>query len=173
LAQQVHAIAAAGLSVIFPKVSRKLESEANFSLRRVTKLAMVGGLFASSALALTMLLFGRQILSLWLGEVEANASADVLWYLVIAYWVLAANVVPYFILLGLGKMHLISISAIFAGSVAIVAMYLAMQSVGLTGAAAGRFAYAVITLMLSLLFMQYAMKEREKEISPCSTKSLE
>lgn len=173
LAQQIHAIPAAGLSVIFPKVSRKLESEANFSLWRVTKLAMVGNLFASGALALTMLIFGRQILSLWLGEVEADASVDVLWYLVIAYWVLAANVVPYFILLGLGRMRLISISALLAGSVAIVVMYLAIQSVGLTGAAAGRFAYAVITLVLSLLFMQYAMKEREKEISPCSTKSLE
>jgi len=173
LAQQIHAIPAAGLSVIFPKVSRKLESEANFSLWRITNLAMVGNLFASGALALTMLIFGRQILSLWLGEVEADASADVLWYLVVAYWVLAANVVPYFILLGLGRMRLISISALFAGSVAIVVMYLAIQSVGLTGAAAGRIAYAVITLILFLLFMQYAMKEREKEISPCSTKSLE
>jgi len=173
LAQQIHAIPAAALSIIFPKVSRKLESEGNFSLWRITKLAMIGNIFASGALALTLLIFGRQIVSLWLGEAEAEASADVLWYLIIAYWILAANIVPYFILLGLGRMRFISISILLAGSVAVIIMYLAVQSIGLTGAAIGRIAYAVITLILSLPLMQYVMKERKIEISVYSTKGLE
>jgi hypothetical protein len=52
-------------------------------------------------------------------------------------------------------------------------MYLAVQSIGLTGAAIGRIAYAVITLILSLPLMQYVMKERKIEISVYSTKGLE
>ncbi|MDH4187665.1 MAG: oligosaccharide flippase family protein, partial [Nitrospira sp.] len=92
LAQQIHALSASGFSVLFPKVSRKLTEDAHFSLWRLTKLTMVGNVLGSVALALGLLIFGRTILSLWLGEAEAEASAEALWYLTIAYWLLAINV---------------------------------------------------------------------------------
>ena len=45
------------------------------------------------------------ILTLWLGPDVAASSAGVLRYLIIAYWILALNVVPYYILLGMGRIQ--------------------------------------------------------------------
>jgi O-antigen/teichoic acid export membrane protein len=147
LAQQIHALSAAGLSVLFPKVSRKLEGEANFSLWRITRLTMAGNFLVSSALALGLLIFGRKILSLWLGAAVAEASADVLWYLTIAYWILAMNIVPHFILLGLGRMRFIAISNFAAGVVLITTIYLLLPFHGLAGIGLARIAYGMVTLV--------------------------
>ena len=163
LAQQVHALSAASLSVLFPKVSRKLEGDANFSLWRITKLTMLGNLIASSALALGLLIFGREILSIWLGEVAAEASAEVLWYLTIAYWLLAINVVPYYILLGVGKVRFIGITCIISGVVAVFVTYAAIEVVGLTGAAFGRGVYALLTMVLLYPLAQLIIQERKSD----------
>lgn len=155
LAQQIHAIPAAGLSVIFPKVSRKLEGEANFSLCRITRLAMVGNFFASGALALTLLIFGRQILSLWLGEALDESSVDVLWYLTIAYWFLAINIVPHYILLGVGRFRFVAMSNLVAGMISLIAMFVLAHSHGLMGVRVARIVYGVITLVNFLPLIEF------------------
>ena len=95
-----------------------------------------------------------------LGEAEAVASADLLWYLTIAYWLLAINVVPYYILLGLGRIRFIGISCIVAGAGAIFSMYVAIQAIGLIGAASGRIVYAVLTLVLIFPLVQRISQKR-------------
>lgn len=147
LAQQIHAFSAAGLSVIFPKISRKMEGTANFSLSSVTKLTMTGNLLVSSLLAFGLLIFGEEILELWLGGAEAEASADVLWYLAIGYWLLAFNVVPHFVLLGMGKIRLVALSNLAAGMVAILLMLALVQPCGLVGVGIARIAYGIVTLV--------------------------
>jgi O-antigen/teichoic acid export membrane protein len=155
LAQQIHALSAAGLSVIFPKVSRKLEGDANFSLSRITKLMMAGNFLASSILALGLLIFGRKILTLWLGEAEAEASTGVLLYLTVAYWLLAINVVPHFILLGVGKIRIVAISNLAAGLVSLFVMYMLIQHYGLVGVGIARIAYGAITLVTLVSLFEY------------------
>lgn len=147
LTQQIHAIPAAGLSVLFPHVSRKLEGSPDFSLQRTTRLAISGNLLFSSALALTLLVFGKQILSLWLGNAEAAASADVLWYLTIASWFLAINVVPHFILLGIGRVRFIAASNLVAGLLSLSAMALLIRTYGLTGIGMARIVYGAVILV--------------------------
>ena len=164
LAQQIHALAAAGLGVLFPRISRKLAgNNTNFPLWRITKLAMLGNFIASSGLALGLLIFGRKILSLWLGAAEAEASAEVLWYLTIAYWLLAINAAPYYILLGVGKVRFIGISCIISGIVAAFVTYSAIADVGLTGAALGRGVYAILTMVLIYPLTQIIMQERKSD----------
>ncbi|MDO8996886.1 MAG: oligosaccharide flippase family protein, partial [Sediminibacterium sp.] len=147
LAQQIHALSAAGLSVIFPKISRKLEGGASFSLWRITKLTMTANFLASGILALGLLIFGRKILTLWLGAEVADASADVLWYLTIAYWLMAVNVVPHFILLGVGRIRIVAMSNLAAGLISLLVMFMLVKHYGLVGVGVARIIFSVIILL--------------------------
>lgn len=162
LAQQIHALSAAGLSVIFPKISRRLEGGAGFSLWRITKLTMVGNFVASGILALGLLIFGRKILTLWLGAAEAEASAEVLWYLTIAYWLLAINVVPHFILLGVGRIRVVATSNLVAGLVSLLAMFMLIQHYGLMGVGIARIIFGVIILSNFISLFVYLRDENGK-----------
>ncbi len=166
LAQQIHALSAAGLSVLFPKVSRKLEGDASFSLLRITKLTMAGNLLASSVLALGLLIFGRKILSLWLGQAEAEASAEILWYLTIAYWILAANIVPHFILLGLGRMRFIAVSNFAAGITLLIVVYVLLPFHGLTGIGLARIAYGIVSLINFVPLFWHLRAENYRQVIP-------
>lgn len=147
LAQQIHAFSAAGISVMFPKISRKMEGLANFALSSVTKLTIMSNFLVSSLIALGLLIFGEKILDLWLGGAEAEASTHILWYLTIGYWVLAFNVVPHFVLLGMGKIRLVALSNLVAGTVSILAMLALVQPYGLVGVGIARIAYGIVTLV--------------------------
>lgn len=160
LALQIHAVSAAGLSVIFPMVSRKLQEDAKFSLWRITTLTVVSNLAVSSALAIGLLLFGGEILTFWLGEEAVGSSAEVLPFLIIAYWLLGINVVPYYTLLGMGRARFIGISTSVSGVVAIVAMYLSVADIGLIGAPLGRGLYAVLTMVLICPLLHHFLQER-------------
>ncbi len=161
LAMQVHAASAAGLSVIFPKVSRKLEGTNHFSLWRVTKLTMAGNFLMSSFLAIALILFGPRILRLWIGTASGSPAAQVLPWLVVVYWLLALNVVPYYMLLGMGRIRFLGLTVLASGIAGVVAMYLAISSMGLAGAAAGRGVYALLSLALAFPLALHFLHERK------------
>jgi O-antigen/teichoic acid export membrane protein len=156
LAMQIHTASAAGLSVIFPKISRKLEGKESFSLGRVMKFTMAGNLVLSTFLAGILLIFGPQILILWIGPDAAASTATILPWLSVAYWVLALNVVPYYVLLGLGRVRFVGLTVLASGVLSVVAMYLSIVSFGLLGAPLGRGVYALFTLVLVLPLWRYA-----------------
>jgi O-antigen/teichoic acid export membrane protein len=147
LTMQIHASSAAGLSVIFPILSRKLEARDNFSLRRATLSALGGNVIVGSALAITLWLIGAKLLEFWLGEVQAGPVFDVLPYLIIAYWLLAVNVTPHYVLLSLGKIRYVSISNLVAGFVLVVAIAVVAPLYGLDGVAAARILYGLVILV--------------------------
>lgn len=172
LAQQIHALSSAGMSVLFPKVSRKLAEKAGFSLWHIAKLTMAGNLLASGALALALLIFGNTILSLWLGTRIAESSGDALWYLTIAYWLLAINVVPHFILLGMGRIRFVAMANLGAGIVLLVAMALLVQPYGLVGIAVARILYGIIILADLFMLANYLWRTRGKSLGQIKTSPL-
>ena len=162
LAMQTHAVSAAGLSVIFPKVSRKLGSGDSFSLSRFTRITTVGNLILSTGLAVAMILFGPAFLRFWVGPESAGPAAQLLPWLVVAYWILSLNSVSYYLLLGMGRIRLISLTVITAGICAVIAAYFAIDSIGLVGAPAGRAAYAIVSLALFIPVLQQLRNERDE-----------
>lgn len=169
LAMQIHAVAAAGVSVIFPKVSRKLEAGSQFSLWRVTKLTMAGNLLLSSSIAFVLVLFGPMILRLWLGAGTADPTIQILPWLVLAYWVLALNVVPYYLLLGMGCIRFVGLTVLASGVAAVISMYFAISGLGLIGAPAGRAVYAILSLALVFPLARHFMQERNAHFSDRET----
>lgn len=155
LASQIHALSAAGLSIIFPKVSRELKENHEFSLLRITKISMIGNLLATSLMATGLLIFGKKILILWVGLESANATYEVFWYLIIAYWLMAINVVPYYILLALGKIRFVALSNFFAGIVTLIGMYVLIDYYGLRGVGMGQIVYGTVTLVNFISLYRY------------------
>jgi O-antigen/teichoic acid export membrane protein len=148
LAMQVHGLTAAAISVVFPFISRMRASNASFSLARATQLIFFANIFLSSLLASALLLFGKKILTLWLGAQAADASTlKLLFYLTVAYWTLALNVTAHFVLMGLGRLRLIALSNLLGGTVSLGLMWWLAQSEGLVGVGIGRIAYGLITTM--------------------------
>jgi len=159
LAMQVHAVSAAGLSVIFPKVSRALENGGTFSLWRFTKITSIGNLILSTSLAAILLLFGPKFLEIWIGSESAIPTSQLLPWLVIAYWILASNSVSYYLLLGMGRIRFISITVLSSGILAAVVAYLAISKTGLIGAPAGKAVYAILSLALLFPVVQQIRRE--------------
>ena len=155
LAQQIHGLCAAAFSVVAPKVSRRMTLEDDAPLRHMAKIAMSANYVASSALALVLWFFGTSIVSVWLGEGEAEASAQVLQYLTVAYWLLAINVAPHFVLLGIGKVRVLSITNLAAGVASLVAMVALAPSFGLIGVAEARILYGAVILLNLVPLAEY------------------
>lgn len=160
LTMQIHAISAAGLSVIFPKVSRKLQGDDSFSLWRVTKLTMIGNLLLSSILAFILILLGPTILRIWIGAAAASPTVEILPWLTFAYWILALNVVPYYTLLGMGKIRFVGLTILTCGIIAVITMYFAITSEGLRGTPSGRGIYALLSLALVYPLARHFMRDR-------------
>lgn len=155
LAQQIHGLSAAAFSVVAPKVSRCMTLNDGASLRYIAKIAIRANYLASSALALALWFFGKSILSVWLGESVAEASAQVLRYLTVAYWLLAINVAPHFVMLGIGKIRVLSITNLAAGVASLVAMVALAHSFGLIGVALARILYGAVILLNLLPLAEY------------------
>ena len=150
LAMQVHAIAAAGLSVLFPAVSRSVESRQALQLRKTTGLAAIGNLVVSTLLALVLLFVGPTFLEYWVGPEIAAPTAELLPFLVGAYWLLANNSVFYYTLMGLGGIRFISATVVISGLLGAAAAYIGIKLFGLSGAPLGRATYAAISIAIAI-----------------------
>ena len=95
----------------------------------------------------------------------ANA-AILLDYLIIAYWLLALNITPYYVLLGLGKIRIIAIWVFIGGAAGLIPMIYGISRFGLMGAGAGKLIYAVATLMLFVPLGQILLRERLGRFRP-------
>jgi len=166
LAMQIHGMTAAGVSVVFPMISRKRALNPSFSIVRATTRTFLANAALSTSIAVGVLVFGKFILRLWFGaQMPANAGI-LLDYLVIAYWLLALNITPYYVLLGLGQIRSIAIWVFIGGAAGLIPMIYGISRFGLTGAGAGKLFYAVATLMLFVPLGQILFREKLARITP-------
>jgi O-antigen/teichoic acid export membrane protein len=162
LAMQVHAISAAGLSVIFPLVSRRLEERDHVRMWPLARLTILGNLALSTVLAAALLLIAPLILEPWVGAEAAKVVRRLLPWLTGAYWLLALNVAPFYMLLGMGRIRFAGITVLTAGAIGTIAMYLAISGFGLIGAPAGRGTYAAVSLVLLVPVAARLWHERQQ-----------
>jgi O-antigen/teichoic acid export membrane protein len=144
LAQQVHGLPAAAFDFLFPHVSAKHQAGNRKGLKKVYRLAIAANFLLSASLMLPLVLFGRQILSVWMGKSFADHSYLLLSILAISFFTLSLNVAPYFTLLGLGKVRFVSLTTLFGGALSLAGTVALVPFLGLIGAATGRLFYGPI-----------------------------
>jgi O-antigen/teichoic acid export membrane protein len=146
LAQQVHALPAASMAFLFPLISRKLSSADASSLARVRDYGVAVNLAISLALGVGMILFGPYLLALWMGRDFAAESSAILLWLTVAYFVLALNVAPYYLLLGKNEARYVSVANLAGGGMGLVAAVILLPMLGVIGAAQARLVLGLTTL---------------------------
>ena len=142
--------AVAGAQVLFPIISRR--NEQNQGVRKVAFQSMAVLMLFAGLIALPIIIFSHQILTLWVGDVIADEAGKVLSWLALGFALLAINNVPHFVLLGLNKAQSVAWCNIAAGLLAVGISYVLIPTIGLQGAAWGRLGYAiVISLLIALM----------------------
>lgn len=160
LAMQIHAATAAAVSVIFPRISRLLESGQVSRAKSTMAFAFLGSLLLGSLLASALFWFGPPLLTAWVGPEVAAPTASILPWLIAAFWILTLNIVPYYSLLGMGRVRFIGICVLVAGGLSAVVMYASITRLGIIGAPVGRGVYALLTLVLALPFLLHLIRRR-------------
>ncbi len=141
-AQPIHGLTSAAFNFVFPHVSSRHEAGDVLGSRRVFRLALLSCAALSISLAVPLILFGKPLLTLWMGAEFANRAHVVLALLATAYLMLAINIVPHYVLMALGSIRFVSIVNIVGGCFSLLALVLLVPSMGLLGAAVGRLFYA-------------------------------
>lgn len=143
LAQQIHTIPAAAMSVLLPLVSRKSAGPAG-GLRRVRRLSVLLNFMFAGVLALALFVIGPAFLVWWMGSEFAAQTGNLLTWLVLGYFVLALAVAPHFLLLGRGEARFVSLSNIVGGIATLLSALVLIPVAGLVGAAWSRLAYGPV-----------------------------
>jgi O-antigen/teichoic acid export membrane protein len=119
---------------------------------------MAATLLLSGAIALILVYFGHAKLIIWVGVESGTAAAYILPWLIAAYFILALNVVPYYLLLGMGRIRYVGMVVLAAGATSILTICITITDLGVLGAAAGRGAYGLFSLALAFPVLQYIRK---------------
>lgn len=147
IAVQIHSIGSAFLSVVFPRASRILATDAQASLRRLIAVTLAGNFALSSALAAFAWLLGPPLIIYWTKNTQTPA-VPLLYPLILCYWLLSLNVAPHYMLLGMGRVRFVGLISLVSGVIGVIGAFTAIHYLGITGAPAGRAAYAVASLAL-------------------------
>jgi O-antigen/teichoic acid export membrane protein len=145
VAQPIHGLVAAAYNFLFPHISSRKQESASWDPKTVYRKALWSSFLAVAAVTLPLLVFGRQLLTLWMGTEFAAHAYPILFVLTLAYGGLALNVVPHYTLLALGQARFVSVLNVVGGLLTLGAAIALMPLVGVLGAALGRAAYGPIT----------------------------
>jgi O-antigen/teichoic acid export membrane protein len=162
--QPIHGLASATFNFIFPHVSSRHEAGEVHGPRRVYRLALLSCVGLSLTLAAPLVLFGRPLLTLWMGAEFARQAYVVLAPLAIAYTLMAVNVVPHYVLLAVGRVRLISGLNVGSGILLILLIATLIPTFELTGAAFGRMAYAALLAVLYLIAAHQALQSQTQVV---------
>jgi Na+-driven multidrug efflux pump len=160
---QIHAIASSALSIIAPAVSRIVGNDtAPSQLRSKIRKAILVNIVVCVSLAGILLIFRYQILSLWISKETAAVVVELVPPLTIAYAILGASIVPFYVLNGLGKTKAIAVICIVGGMLALTASLLLVHSQGLKGMAISRSIYSICALFLFVPMIQALAKIEQR-----------
>ena len=140
--QPIHGITSAALNFVFPHISARHEAGESHALRRSFRIATWTNIGFVLLLSAPLILFGRQILTLWMGPAFAQQGHTVLALLAVANACLGASVASHYILLALGQARFVASVNVLGGVLSLGCIALLMPHFGLPGAAMGRLLYA-------------------------------
>ena len=165
VAQPIHGLSSAAFNFVFPHISSRHEAGEIHGPRRVFRLTLLSSVGLCLALAAPLILFGKRLLTLWMGVEFARQAHVVLAILVMAHLILAINIVPHYTLLAFGKVRFVSVVNILGGIFSLVGVALFVPPLGLVGAAIGRLLYgpavALNFIKLKSQFVQAPTQNKE------------
>lgn len=161
LTQLVHFVPASLFAFAFPAFSRlatdigRNSTEIKRLYKRYTISAAVIGFLI--ALAIALLLHGA--LTIFHAKFLTHPHTLAFISLLFGFWILALNVVPYYLLLGLGRSRAVSLITSTSMALSIALTLSLTPPFGISGAALARLAYGIGTATLLILAHREVMRE--------------
>jgi O-antigen/teichoic acid export membrane protein len=122
-------------------------------------------------LSLTMFIFSKTIVKVWLGPIFDYHASSILPIITCSYALLGVNITAHYTLLALGGVRTVTFLNLVAGGAMLLAMTALASKHGLQGAATARLVYGPITCLMYLRLskmMQRAMPGMPAPILPLS-----
>jgi O-antigen/teichoic acid export membrane protein len=150
LCQLIHYIPSSLFAFSFPMFSRlNVDGSRNQEVITTTYRKLLLAIVTSALFIAITLAFTRQpLLGLLSGGVFPARGDTTFLLVLIGFAVLALNVAPYYLLLGLGRSKAVSLVTAVSILVAVGLALLLVPSIGLEGAALARFGYCIGSLIL-------------------------
>lgn len=169
--QPIHGLGAAAFNFLFPHISSRHEAGEIQGPRRVFRLALLSSIALALVLGLPLILFGRALLTLWMGAEFARQAYIVLGLLAAANAILAVCVVPHYTLLALGQVRYVSVVNVLGGIACLAAAPLLIPPLGLVGAGLARLFYGPVVALNFLRIKRVfgRMRPSYEEALPIST----
>jgi O-antigen/teichoic acid export membrane protein len=139
--QPIHGLISAAFNFLFPRISVMREAGRAAGLKRAFWMSMKINLWLALIVCLPIAAFSKAILQVWMGREFAVHTYLVLSILCIGYTILAANVVPHYVLLGFGKVRYVTVTNALGGVLSLVAALCLVPWLGLVGASLSRLLY--------------------------------
>jgi O-antigen/teichoic acid export membrane protein len=168
IAQPIYGFASSGLHFFFPYLSGRQASLPATQLRTAVLTAFCANLLFVFASTAAVLLFGREVLRLWVGEAIArnasNLRAPIAW----SFALLGLNVTAYYSLLGFGRVRTVTFVSLAGGAAMLLLMVWLLPIMGARGAALARLACGAATVLLYIPVIRIL---RGRLITPVGTTS--
>ncbi len=148
MAQPIYGVTASGLHFLFPYLSGRQALVPPAALRKsiLTSFAL-NFLFVAIGTVLILLL-GRTLLHIWVGEVIAESASAILAPIAWSFGLLGLNVTGYYAMLAFGRVRAVTWINLAGGVAMLLLMTWALPRVGLRGVAMARLSYSLITLLM-------------------------
>jgi O-antigen/teichoic acid export membrane protein len=146
-AQPIHGLISSGMHFLFPHLSARYSVAPISEIRRKVALALKVNLLLVAVLSIPIIIFGRHILTLWIGTAFGQQPPLMFPTIVCSFALLGMNVTAHYALLALGKVRVVTYLNLAAGGAMLLAMALLIPRCGLQGAAVARVIYGPITCL--------------------------
>lgn len=149
-AQPIHGLIASGMHFLFPHLSARYIVTPISEIRRKVILAIKVNAMLVSVLSLPLIVFGKSILTMWLGSAFAQQPSLLFATIALGFALLGMNVTAHYALLAVGQVRVVTYLNLFAGMVMLLLMLLLIPGHGLQGAAWARLVYGPVTCLAYL-----------------------
>ena len=148
--QYVFSISNSFMSTLFPLISAKQaknkEGTNYIPLKQVLSLCII-----STLPLLFIYVISNHILTIWINEDFSNNNYSLFIALIGIFFILSVSIPFHYILMGLGKIKLITIASIFAITITLLMMYY-LLTLGIIGLLYSKLFYSVLLFLLFLYF---------------------
>jgi O-antigen/teichoic acid export membrane protein len=148
LAQQVQSIPAAFGGFLFPYFTKRSNGLTGQNKSPVLLVSTTALSLMSIIIALPMVISAYPLLNLWVGSAVAADSSRLISVLALGYCILALPIAAHYFLYGTGQAKLVAISNLAAGILTLFLNLLLIPCFGVIGAAATRFAYGTVLIVI-------------------------
>jgi O-antigen/teichoic acid export membrane protein len=159
-AQPIHGLISSGMHFLFPHLTARYSFAPIAEIRRKVAMAIKVNILLVSALSLPVIVFGRHILTVWIGGNFAQQPPLMFPMIVCGFALLGLNVTAHYALLAVGQVRVVTYLNLGAGAIMLLLMTRLIPDHGLQGAALARLVYGPITCMA--YFQVYRIIWRDK-----------